>query len=86
MALVKEVVEGFTGGKAMEDYPIANTKFIGQFMELGEFRSIPGNVEYYFRHSIMRADTPDKPVEPVPAADIGDAEEMKIAVVVRSLP
>jgi hypothetical protein len=30
----------------------------------------------------MRADTPDKPVEPVPAADIGDAEEMKIATVV----
>ena len=43
----------------MEDYPIANTKFIGQFLEVGEFYSIPGNMEYDFRCSVIDGEAPE---------------------------
>jgi len=43
-------------------------------------------VEYHFRHSVIGGEAPEEPVEPVPAADVGDAEEMEFVVVARNLP
>ena len=36
-----------------------------------------------FRHRAIGGKAPEKPVEPVPAADIGDAEEMEVIPGVR---
>ena len=38
------------------------------------------------RRSIVGGEALEKPVEPVPAADVGDAEEMEVVVVLWSLP
>ena len=35
MALIKEGVEGFAGGEAVEDHPIADAKIAGKFLEVG---------------------------------------------------
>ena len=64
--------------------PIGDTE-VAVVLEIGS-SAHPRHVEYNFRHSIIRAEAPDKPVESVPAADIGDTEEVEFVVVRGGLP
>ena len=86
MAQVKEGVEGSAGRKAVEDHPVGEIEIVGQFLEIRQLYSIPGNVECDFRHSVIGGKAPEEPIKPMPAVDAGDAEEVEVVVVVWSLP
>lgn len=77
MALIKEGVKSFAGGEPVKDHSVADAEFLGQLLEMRECCSVSGDVESDLWCSAIGGEAPEQPVEAVPAADPGDAEEVE---------